>query len=70
MRTFLGFLLGGLIAGAVALGVGILAMDQGWVSTREGAAAMGIAFFITPTAALFGAIAGAIIARATRRRQP
>lgn len=70
MRTFLGFLLGGLIAGALALGIGILAMDQGWVSTREGAAAMGIVFFITPTAALFGAIVGAIIARTTRRRQP
>lgn len=67
MRTFLGFLLGGLIAGAVALGIGILAMDQGWVSTREGAAAMGIVFFITPAAAIAGGIAGAVFAAMRRR---
>ena len=61
MRIILGFLIGALACGAGALGIGILAMDQGWVSTREGAAAMGIIFFITPVAALLGGIVGAVI---------
>jgi hypothetical protein len=69
MRYMLWFFAGALLAGAGALAIGILAMDQGWVSNREGAAAMGIVFFITPAGALVGGILGVILA-AVRQRQP
>ncbi len=61
MRSIVGFLIGAILAGAAALGLGIIALSLGLVSNREGAAAMGIIFFITPVAALFGGIAGAVI---------
>jgi len=54
MRIVFGFLIGAVVCGALALGLGIVAMDQGWVSNREGAAAMGIVFFIAPAAAIVG----------------
>lgn len=61
MRIVFGFLIGAVACGVLALGLGIVAMDQGWVSTREGAAAMGIVFFITPAATIIGGLAGALI---------
>lgn len=53
--------LGGLIGGyVVALGVGLVAFEVFSVSQREGAAAMGLAFFIAPTAALVAAVVAGV----------
>ncbi len=62
MRAVLGFLVGALAVGAITLGLGILYLSYGQVSQREGAAAMGLVFFVTPAAAVIGGIAGAILA--------
>ena len=67
MRAVLGFLIGALALGAITLGLGIVYLSYGQVSQREGAAAMGLVFFVTPAGALIGGIAGAILA-VTRKK--
>jgi hypothetical protein len=66
-RAALGFLIGALVLGAITLGLGIVYLSYGQVSQREGAAAMGLVFFITPAGTLIGGIAGAILAAARRK---
>jgi hypothetical protein len=61
-------LAGFVIGGAVAFGLGLLWLTYGGVSQREGAAAMGVIFFVTPFGAIVGAIAGAVLGFARRRR--
>ena len=67
MRAVLGFLIGALALGAITLGLGIVYLSYGQVSQREGAAAMGLVFFVTPAGALIGGIGGAILA-VTRKK--
>ena len=50
-----GFVAGGLIA----FGLGLFWLTYINTDNREGAAAMGVAFVITPAAAILGAVAGA-----------
>ena len=64
MRAVLGFLIGALMLGTITLGLGIVYLSYGQVSQREGAAAIGLIFFVTPTEPLIGGIAGAILAAA------
>lgn len=54
-------MLGGLVGGyVVALGLGLVAFEVFAVSQREGAAAMGLVFFIAPTAALVAAVVAGV----------
>ncbi len=70
MRAGLGFLIGALALGAITLGLGILYLSYGPVSQREGAAAMGLVFFVTPAAALTGGVAGAVLAALRGKPRP
>ena len=67
MRAVLGFLIGALVLGAITLGLGIAYLSYGQVSQREGAAEIGLVFFVTPAGAMIGGIAGAILAAARRK---
>lgn len=59
----------GLVAGFVAtIAIGLVAFEIFNVSQREGAAAMGLVFFIGPIGALMGAIMGAGLAVFLARR--
>jgi biotin transporter BioY len=58
----------GLIAGgAIAFALGLIWLT--WINTdnREGAAAMGVVFFITPAGAIVGAVAGGMTGAFRRR---
>ncbi|NUB45313.1 hypothetical protein GEU84_013020 [Fertoebacter nigrum] len=66
MRMLVGFLLGLVVGGVTTMTLGILAGDVFDISQREGAYAMGVAFFYTPVGAVIGGIIGAMLAR--RRR--
>jgi hypothetical protein len=66
----LGFLIGAPALGAITLGLRILYLSYGQVSQREGAAAMGLVFFVTPAAALIGGVAGAILAALRGKPRP
>ncbi|MFO1079324.1 MAG: hypothetical protein U1E23_01670 [Reyranellaceae bacterium] len=65
LKLFLAGLLGLVLGYAAALGIGLLAFEVFAVSQREGANAMGLAFFIAPTA---GLVTAAIAAAWSWRR--
>ena len=65
LKLFLAALLGLVLGYAAALGVGLVAFEVFAVSQREGANAMGLAFFIAPTA---GLVTAAIVAAWSWRR--
>ena len=56
MTVVLWTLAGLLLVGALAFGIGLLWLTYGDLSQREGAAAMGVIFFVTPAGAILGAI--------------
>jgi len=60
LKTLLWALLALVVGYAVAMGVGLVAFDVFEVSQREGAAAMGLAFFICPMVAVISAFAAAV----------
>lgn len=68
-RTVLGFFLGG----ALAFGAGLFWLSFINTDNREGAAAMGVAFFVTPAGAAIGGVIGLVFGlgrwRARRRAQ-
>lgn len=66
-RAILWAFLGLILGGALAFGFGLFWLTYVNTDQREGAAAMGVIFFLTPTGALLGMIAG-IVAAVVRRR--
>lgn len=67
MRVVL-WCLGGLLAGAaLAFGIGLMVLTFGNVSQAEGAAAMGVMFFYTPTGAILGAVVGLVLGLIRRK---
>ncbi len=68
MLRILGWaLLGAVIGGAVAFGAGLFWLSYINTDNREGAAAMGVAFVITPFGALIGTMFGALLGGLRRR---
>lgn len=62
--------LAGLVAGFIAtVAIGLVAFEVFRVSQREGAAAMGLVFFIGPVGAVMGATIGAALAVCLARRR-
>ncbi len=68
MRWVLGLVAGGLLGGALALGIGLGLPSITPISQREGAYAMGVVFVWTPLGMVLGAICGLIWAARRRRR--
>jgi biotin transporter BioY len=60
-------LIGLVVGGAIAFGLGLAWLSFINTDNREGAAAMGVMFFYTPLGAILGAIAGAIYGALRKR---
>jgi biotin transporter BioY len=66
-RAILWALLGLILGGALAFGLGLLWLTYINTDNREGAASMGVIFFCTPAGAVLGMLAGLIAALLRRR---
>lgn len=70
LRATGGFLLGAVAVGAATFFLGIAAPEVFNISQFEGAYMMAVAFVYTPTGALFGGIAGAIVMALRKPAKP
>ena len=66
-RVLLWAVLGLILGGALAFGLGLFWLTYINTDQREGAAAMGVIFFLTPAGAVLGMVAGVIAALLRRR---
>ena len=66
-RVLLWAVLGLILGGALAFGLGLFWLTDINTDQREGAAAMGVIFFLTPAGAVLGMVAGVIAALLRRR---
>lgn len=62
MRWLVGLVLGAMLGGALVFGIGVALPEFIEISQREGAYAMGIAFFWTPAGMVLGGILGLLLA--------
>jgi hypothetical protein len=68
MRVVLWVLAGAVTGAVLTFGIVLLILTYGGISQREGGAAMGVIFVMTPAGAVSGAIVGLMVGLLRRKR--